>query len=91
MINEIRNRVHTTPINLADYPTKDALNDFILDERFRELHMEGHRREDLIRHGKYLSKAEERGASNTNLTRLVFPIPQSAIDENSNIIQNEGY
>lgn len=91
LINEIRNRVHTTPIILADYSTKEALNDFILDERFRELHMEGHRREDLIRHEKFLSKAEERGAFNTNSSRLVFPIPQSAIDENSNIIQNQGY
>jgi len=45
----------------TSYPSifagENALNDFILDERFRELFMEGHRREDLIRHGKYLSEA----------------------------------
>lgn len=91
LINMIRNRVNTTPILLADYPTTEDLNDFILDERFRELHMEGHRREDLIRHGKYLSKASERGAFNTDSSRLLFPIPQSAIDENENIVQNPGY
>lgn len=92
LINEIRNRVNTTPIVLADYPTTEALNDYILDERFRELHHEGFRREDLIRHGKYISLAKERGAFNTDdNSRLLFPIPQSAIDENSNIVQNPGY
>lgn len=91
LINEIRNRAKTTPIDLDQFADKQALNDYILDERFRELFLEGSRREDLIRHGKYLKKAEERGAVITDDHFLLFPIPQWAIDENEKIQQNAGY
>ncbi len=91
LINEIRDRAGADLIQASDFADQAALNDFILDERFRELFLEGHRREDLIRHGKYLSEAAKRGAVNTDQTRLIFPIPQSAIDANENISQNPGY
>lgn len=92
LINQVRSRSNASLIDAADY-TKESLNDFILDERMRELFMEGHRREDLIRHGKYLSEAANRGAVGANISesRLIFPIPQSAIDENDKIQQNPGY
>jgi len=91
LINQIRTRAKTSLVKASDFAHADALDDFILDERFRELFMEGHRREDLIRHGKYLSEAKLRGASYFDETRLLFPIPQWAINENPKIKQNPGY
>lgn len=91
LINQIRRRAKTAEISAAQFANGDALNNFILDERFRELFMEGHRREDLIRHGRYLSEAQSRGASYFDDTRLLFPIPQWAINENKKITQNPGY
>lgn len=92
LINKIRGRANTTLINAADFQSKEELNDFILDERFRELFMEGHRREDLIRHDKYLSKAKERGASYYDENRLLFPLPQKIIDQSKGLVkQNPGY
>lgn len=91
LINQVRGRANADLISASDFSNAQELNDFILDERFRELFMEGHRREDLIRHGKYLSEAEKRGSSFANETRLIFPIPRSAINENPKITQNPGY
>jgi len=91
LIMEVRNRAKATAITLVQFSDKQSLNDYILDERFRELFMEGHRREDLIRNGKYLTEAIKRGAAYTDATRLLFPLPQKAIDENPKIKQNPGY
>lgn len=91
LINMIRNRAKTSLIELSQFSDKQSLNDYILDERFRELFLEGHRRQDLIRHGKYLSEAARRGAPAYDEHFLLFPIPQSALDENSKIQQNAGY
>jgi hypothetical protein len=91
LINMIRNRAQASVIELSQFSDKQSLNDYILDERFRELFLEGHRRQDLIRHGKYLSEAARRGAPAYDEHFLLFPIPQSAIDENDKIHQNPGY
>ena len=72
--------------------------DFIIDERSRELHWEGHRRQDLIRFNKFSGGAYNwawKGnavngvpfSSNLN----VFPIPQAALQSNPNLTQNTGY
>jgi len=89
LINKVRRRVKATEIKLEDY-TKDALRDFILEERGRELYNEGHRRNDLIRHGKFIQRAIDRGID-AKPYHVLYPIPQSAIDENPNLKQNDGY
>jgi starch-binding outer membrane protein, SusD/RagB family len=71
---------------LAGGPTLDQ----VLDERGIELYWEGLRRIDLIRHGKFNEPWEEKG-SNTDAYRVVFSIPQLAIDSNPNLKQNKGY
>ncbi|MDC1106554.1 RagB/SusD family nutrient uptake outer membrane protein [Prolixibacteraceae bacterium] len=91
LVNQIRNRAKATPITIDMFADKDQFNNYILDERFRELFCEGARREDLIRHGKYVEKAIERGAVDVNDNYNLFPIPQSARDENPQINQNPGY
>lgn len=70
---------------------KEAFRDYILYERGHELFGEGVRRQDLIRHGKFIQYARERG-NNAQDYHVLFPIPQSVITEANGIIeQNPGY
>jgi hypothetical protein len=62
----------------------------VLDERGRELYWEGLRRIDLVRHQKFNDPWAEKGA-NTDAYRVLFSIPQLAIDSNPNLKQNKGY
>ncbi len=71
--------------------------DDLLDERAKELYWEGHRRTDLIRFGKYLTKSwafKGGNASGTNAIDskyLLFPLPSTDVSANSNLKQNEGF
>ena len=64
-------------------------DDIMLDERGRELYLEGWRRHDLIRFGKFKDawQFKEAGDGHTDL----FPIPSSALLSNPNLVQNPGY
>jgi len=61
----------------------------ILDERGRELYWEGWRRHDLIRFGVYTQAWEAKPVSGAH--RVMFPIPQRALDTNPNLVQISGY
>ena len=64
--------------------------DSLLKERQRELCVEGHRRWDLIRLGRY--KQIEAGIGMNLQDYLLFmPIPQTEMDANKNLVQNPGY
>ena len=89
LINQVRNRANASLLNKNDF-TKESLRDFILAERGREFFSEGLRREDLIRHGKFISNAVERG-KNAKDFHVLYPIPLSQIQTNPNLEQNEGY
>jgi hypothetical protein len=72
--------------------------DFIIDERARELHWEGHRRTDLRRFGQFTGgeyvwswKGNTQEGSATDETFEIFPIPSTDINSNLNLIQNPGY
>ena len=58
--------------------------DSLLAERGRELYCEGHRRQDLIRYGKFLEARWEKEVSSSD--RLTFPIPKWATDVNPNLL-----
>ena len=58
-------------------------NAYLVGERGRELFCEGHRRQDLIRFGKFGNAWWEKPASGAE--RTTFPIPQWAIDANPNL------
>jgi hypothetical protein len=72
--------------------------DEILDERGRELYTEGHRRQDLIRFGKFTTGAylwqykggEQFGRSVSSHLNL-YPLPAAELNANPNLHQNEGY
>ena len=74
-------------------PHREATLDNILEERLLELVWEGHRRQDLIRFGRYHKAYDQRMAlpNEGNGFTTVFPIPQKSIDLNPNLKQNKGY
>jgi len=72
--------------------------DFILDERARELYWEGHRRNDLIRFGKFVGstylwpwKGGVKDGTSIEDKRVLFPIPSTDLGNNPNLKQNQGY
>jgi hypothetical protein len=92
LINQLRTRAGLPNLADADIASKDALRDAILRERGWEFISEGKRREDLIRHGKFITLAQARGVTVANAAKhLLYPIPQSEIDANQSAVQNPGY
>ena len=62
----------------------------LLAERGRELYLEGWRRNDLIRFGKFNDPVDQRPSASAG-TKVVFPIPNIALSSNPNLTQNAGY
>lgn len=95
LINDLRDRAFNNDlskrIQLIDFPTKESLRDRILTERSWELFAENYRRDDLIRQGKYIQQALDRGIVNAQPFHVLYPIPQGEIDRNPNMKQNDGY
>lgn len=69
--------------------TGTSLDD-ILDERSRELYWEGWRRNDQIRFGTFLNPVQEK-AETSDRSKMIFPIPATALSTNPNLSQNPGY
>jgi len=71
----------------------------ILDERGREFYSEGYRRSDLVRFDRFGGKTgyfwEYKGGAILGVDfddyRNLYPLPQSDIIANDNLIQNEPY
>jgi hypothetical protein len=65
----------------------------LLDERGRELYIEGWRRNDMIRFGAFKGTWQFKGSTegSTNGHTDLFPIPSSALLSNPNLVQNPGY
>lgn len=90
-INILRRRANASEINSSDVDI-----DFILDERARELLVEGPRRYTLLRTNKWIertSKYNHYGGELITDKDKLFPIPQSVIDINltKEMPQNPGY
>lgn len=81
-INQVRDRAGLSAIAT---PTLDN----IYDERGFELNMEGHRRQDMVRFGKFL--LPHGFVATTPAYRLIFPIPTNALNANPTLVQNPGY
>lgn len=75
-INPIRTRAGVDPLS-------GWTLDQLLEERGREMYAEGHRRQDLIRFGKWEQSWWEKPAHGEE--KRTFPIPQWAIDGNPNL------
>lgn len=87
-VNAIRSRAGVPAFSGM---TTEQFRDAILDERGRELYAEGTRRQDLIRHGKFISNALDRG-KDADPWEVLFPIPADVINQAGTVIkQNDGY
>jgi hypothetical protein len=92
LVNRVRERAGLEVLSSAATAGQEAFNDAILLERGHEFYGEGLRRQDLIRHGKYISFAEGRPGNQTATYKILFPIPITFITESKDaIVQNPGY
>lgn len=100
-VNQLRNRpgdVTEFGAPIGNITTGDLTLDFILDERSRELHWEGHRRTDLIRFDKFTGdaylwpwKGNVKEGTATEARRRIFPIPAVDLSTNPNLEQHDEY
>jgi hypothetical protein len=94
-VNQLRQRAYGGPG--GDITDAQLTLDFILDERSRELLWEAHRRQDLIRFGRFSDvgvwtwKGGVQAGRTTEEFRDLYPIPASELAANPNIEQNAGY
>ena len=96
-VNALRERANNNS-TIGNITASELNLQFIIDERARELHWEGHRRQDLIRFGLYTGGTYNwswkgnaaRGISISSHRRL-FPIPEGSLGANKNLTQNTGY
>ncbi|WP_072995380.1 RagB/SusD family nutrient uptake outer membrane protein [Pseudozobellia thermophila] len=97
-LDEVRGRsgVNMPAVDRTMYADQGSLREFIRNERRVELALEGHRYFDLKRWG--IAKEKLDGMPTTGGNIMVFkdhfyklPFPQSELDSNPELVQNEGY
>ncbi|TXG36650.1 RagB/SusD family nutrient uptake outer membrane protein [Seonamhaeicola maritimus] len=93
-LNSLRTRAN----NPAILTSGEMTLDYILDERARELHWEAHRRQDLIRYGRFTGGNynwawKGNGSNGIALPAhmALYPIPSASLAVNPNLTQNPGY
>ena len=84
LVNALRARVFNPP-----QPRAAIDRAALLQERLFELAAEAKRRQDLIRHGRFIDAWDYKAAGTPNL--ILMPIPQSQMDANPLLCQNPGY
>ena len=95
-INALRQRAYGNASGNVTGP--DVTLAFVLDERARELYMEGHRRQDMIRYGIFTGgttvwtfKGGPAAGASTAAFRDLYPLPASELIANKKLTQNTGY
>jgi len=94
LVNIIRRRAGLADKDLDDYKLLSAFNDLVLTERSHEFWCEnGQYRADLIRHGKFVSRAQlVKGTTYTADYKVLYPFSLETISEGKGkFIQNPGY
>lgn len=100
IVNQVRARVSLPALPASVKASKESMLNAILKERRLELAFEGQRWFDLVRYGKVeevMNTLNSRDSGRLPLRRTfsetsyLFPIPTTAIDLNTNLVQNPGY
>jgi hypothetical protein len=86
-VNKVRERAFGNAAN--NYNMASLTLNELLNERGRELAWEGHRRQDLIRFGKWTEAWF--GKPVTPASKEIYPIPNAVLLSNPNLKQNPGY
>ena len=96
-INLLRTRAYGTTSVGQITPSQLTLP-FLLDERSRELYIEGFRRTDLVRYGMFTTasyvwpwKGGVLNGKNVDNKYNIYPIPSTDLSVNTNLTQNPGY
>ncbi|GGD19879.1 RagB/SusD family nutrient uptake outer membrane protein [Flavobacterium orientale] len=96
-VNALRERANNGS-QIGNISQSNLTLDFIIDERSRELHWEGHRRQDLIRFNRYTGGNynwawKGNGSNGVSIPSFLklYPIPQASLASNPNLTQNPGY
>ncbi|MGY0040984.1 RagB/SusD family nutrient uptake outer membrane protein [Pedobacter sp. NJ-S-72] len=89
-INAVRTRAGLP--NLPQGLSKDDFLKKIQNERLFELWSEGTRRDDLIRWGLFIKRAQDDGSAFATPNKVLYPLPRSVVNQsNGVIVQNQGY
>ena len=100
LVNQIRKRAKLKDLTADKTNSKEAMIEAVLHERRLELALEGERWFDLCRNNKveqYLNGIDDRDSGRLKQQKVfdqnsyLLPIPQTALDQNSNLEQNPGY
>ena len=98
IVNTIRRRAGLTAHTLNNAMTQQAARLAVENERQLELYMEGQRWYDLLRNNRALEVMRNHKDAQGNKLypdlrdfRTLWPVPQSELDKNTNLKQNEGY
>ena len=91
LINQVRTRAGASSKSLADFPSKEVMRSALLQEREWEFYAEAKGRQDQIRQGVFISRAQARGITVAQPYKVLFAIPLSEVNANPNIEQNSGY
>lgn len=100
IVDQIRQRVSLPVLPSSVKASQAQMVDAVLNERRLELAFEGQRLFDLIRNGKLQEVMNTINSRDTGrLTQLraytvnseLLPVPQTVLDENTNLVQNPGY
>lgn len=100
IVNQVRARSKLAVLPTSAKASKEAMLNAVLKERRLELAFEGQRWFDLTRNNKVeevMNTLHSRDVGRLPLRRVytetsyLFPIPSTAIDLNTNLVQNPGY
>ena len=86
LVNQVRTRS-----GCEEWTADDLTLDNIEDERAREFIWENQRRRDMIRFGSFFSDTWFYKETTTEEWRGIYPIPNTQLNNNPNLVQNPGY
>jgi starch-binding outer membrane protein, SusD/RagB family len=95
MLDVIRLRARTTPVDRSAAWTRESMDNYIFDERCMEFVMEFHGRYDILRFNK-LEETYQKGqrwssGQSYDPKMELFPIPSDEMDRNPLAVQNPGW
>ena len=105
VLNRVRERAFGDSSENYEGLSKDAFRAAVLQERYLEFPIEGHRWFDLVRTGTFIKRMKEHStyeakvaeknktdiASNIKDYMILMPIPQRELDLNPELTQNPGW
>lgn len=90
-VNTLREARGASSVEAGDFANLEEFEDFILEERIRELIAEGHRFFDLKRLGRDITHPDGSTKFRAGSHRIIGPVPTDELSVNEELVQNPGY